>query len=74
MQSDRPSTLERAFTLARTGAFRSKSEIAKALWREGYRLDDLAQLTGPTMTRQLRALCRESQGRSGAPTSSGLSS
>lgn len=57
MQSNKPTALERAFSLARTGAFKSRSDISKALKREGYLLDDLAQLTGPTLSRQLRAIC-----------------
>ncbi len=61
MQSDRPTTLERAFSLAESGAYRSKAEIARALWQEGYRLDDLAQLSGPTMSKQLRTICQTSR-------------
>jgi hypothetical protein len=61
MQSDRPTTLERAFALARTGEFRSKGEIAKALSREGFSVDELRQLHGISLSRQLKEICRASR-------------
>lgn len=51
-----PTTLERAFTLARSGDFVTVEEIRAQLKRE--RFDQVeAHLTGPSITRQLRALC-----------------
>lgn len=63
MQSNRPTTLERAFTLAGTGQFGTKGEIAKAMAREGFSIDELRQLHGNSLSRQLKALCRESRGQ-----------
>jgi len=54
MQS--PTTLERAFALARSGSCSSVSDIRLALKRE--RFDQVeAHLAGPSLGRQLRALC-----------------
>ncbi len=48
--------IERAFTLARSGKFKSTSEIKSALKAEGY---DIATLTGSTLLKQLRGLIAE---------------
>jgi hypothetical protein len=50
----RPTTLERAFALARTGDYEGVSKIREQLKAEGY---DLLQLAGPTLARQLREVC-----------------
>ncbi len=52
--TDRPTTLERAFELARTGEYARVSDIRAQLKTEGYTLH---QLEGPTLVRQLRDLC-----------------
>lgn len=50
----RPTTLERAFELARTGDYLGIAEIRAQLKAEGY---SLGQLEGPSLMRQLRELC-----------------
>jgi hypothetical protein len=51
-----PSTLERAFELARSGECASTAEIRLRLKRE--RCDSVdAHLQGPSINRQLRLLC-----------------
>jgi hypothetical protein len=50
---DRPTKLERAFQLARSGKVRSISEIQLALKREGFGALDGA---GPSLSRQLRKI------------------
>jgi hypothetical protein len=51
-----PSTLERAFALARSGSYDNVNAIRAQLKRE--RFDQVeAHLAGPSLTRQLRALC-----------------
>jgi hypothetical protein len=55
-----PTTLERAFALARSGRCASVQEIRAALKRE--RFDNVeAHLSGPSLARQLRALCDEAR-------------
>ena len=53
----RPTTLERAYELARTGEFNHPSEIQSRLKEEGY-FDAEAQMIGPMLRRDLRFLCR----------------
>ncbi|WP_420472171.1 MULTISPECIES: hypothetical protein [unclassified Brevundimonas] len=55
--------LERAFELARTGLYRSRSEIARAMEKDGYTMADVNQLEGTALTRQLNGLCREAMAR-----------
>jgi hypothetical protein len=51
-----PSTLERAFTLARSGEFASVNEIRQRLKAE--RFDQIeGHLAGPSINKQLRLLC-----------------
>ena len=58
MTSNRPTTLERAYELARSGRCRTVGEIKQALASEGYdRIQD--SLYGPTLTAALRKLCQE---------------
>jgi hypothetical protein len=51
-------SLERAFQLARTGLYSSVEEIKKQLRAEGF---STAQVTGGTLSRQLKALIREAR-------------
>ncbi len=56
----RPSTLERAFELARSGECSNTSEIRQRLKQE--RHDQVeAHLQGPSISRQLRLLCEQSR-------------
>jgi hypothetical protein len=55
-----PSTLERAFQLARSGEFSSTAEIRTRLKRERCEAVD-AHLQGPSINRQLRLLCEEAR-------------
>ena len=58
MSNHRPTTLERAYELARGGACRTVGEIKQALQSEGFeRIQD--SLYGPTLTSALRKLCQE---------------
>lgn len=58
MTSIRPTTLERAYQLAREGRCRTVSDIKQALSSEGYdRIQDA--LYGPRLSADLRKLCRE---------------
>jgi hypothetical protein len=56
----RPTTLERAFELARTGEYGGIDEIRDVLQAEGY---TLSQLDGPSLRNQLRKLCVEAKGK-----------
>jgi len=54
----RPTTLERAYELAREGRCRTVSDIKQALSAEGFeRIQDA--LYGPTLSAALRKLCQE---------------
>lgn len=54
----RPTTLERAYQLAESGACRTVSDVKQALQSEGYdRIQD--SLYGGTITSALRKLCQE---------------
>ncbi len=48
-------SLERAFELARSGACANLDEVRKRLKAEGYAGQ---QIEGPSLTRQIRELCR----------------
>lgn len=52
------SALERAFELARSGAFATVSDVKRALRAEGYGDE---QVTGPQLRRQLREIILNSQ-------------
>jgi hypothetical protein len=55
-EMSQPTTLERAFALARSGRCHSVQDIRLALKRE--RFDHVeAHLAGPSLARQLRTLC-----------------
>lgn len=54
----RPTTLERAYQLARSGECATVSDIRDRLKRE--RFESIAgQISGRTLTEELRRLCRE---------------
>jgi len=53
----RPSTIERAYQLARGGECRNVEDIRRTLMAEGFE-GVAAHLTGPTIRRALVALCR----------------
>ncbi len=56
--SFRPTTLERAYQLAASGACRTVSDVKQALQAEGFeRIQD--SLYGGTITSALRKLCQE---------------
>jgi hypothetical protein len=54
----RPTTLERAFSLARSGEYASLTEIRAQLNAEGYAA---GQLEGPQLLKQLRTLCENAR-------------
>jgi hypothetical protein len=56
-----PTTLERAFALARSGSCATVSDIRLMLKRERYDQVE-AHLAGPSLSRQLRALCDQAKG------------
>jgi hypothetical protein len=56
--SHRPTELERAFTLARSGDYEGLDAVRKQLKAEGY---SGHQIEGPTLVRQLRELCLASK-------------
>lgn len=56
--TSRPTTLERAFTLARTGEYAGLSEIRAQLRAEGF---PMQQLEGPSLMKQLRDLCAKAR-------------
>lgn len=55
-----PSTLERAFELARSGEYAGVHEIRLQLKRERFESVE-AHLAGPSINRQLKALCEEAR-------------
>lgn len=56
----RPTTLERAFEMARSGEFDSTKAIARSLGQEGY--DQVAaHLSGPAIKKTLALLCIQSR-------------
>lgn len=65
--SGRPSTLERAFELARSGEYASASEIRRQLKAEGYQDAD-KQLYGQSIVSQLRKICIEAKRRDSTGT------
>jgi hypothetical protein len=56
--TSRPTALERAFSLARSGDYSGVSEIRAQLKAEGY---SLLQMEGPSLQRQLREICIEAK-------------
>ena len=57
------STLERAFALAKTGEYPGVGELRAQLKAEGY---SMAQLEGPSLLKQLRAVCVAARSPDGA--------
>jgi hypothetical protein len=55
-----PTTLERAFALARSGDCANVNDIRQRLKKERFDQVD-AHLAGPAIARQLRALCEEAR-------------
>jgi hypothetical protein len=52
----RPTTIERAYAIAKSGMVTTAAEIVSMLAREGYP-DGRAQLSGPAIRKRLRELC-----------------
>ena len=57
-----PTSLERAFELARTGKYSKVSEIVDVLESEHF---DITQLEGPLLRKRVRELCDESKKKVG---------
>ncbi len=55
-----PTTLERAFALARSGSCAGLIDIRRTLKREGY-VQVEGHLAGPSVGRQLRNLCLDAR-------------
>ncbi len=58
--NQRPTTLERAYELARSGQCAGVADIREALKRENC-LDIMGQLYGPTTQKQLSRICKEAR-------------
>jgi hypothetical protein len=59
-----PTAIERAFDLARSGEYARVSEITDQLKKEDL---STAQITGPSLIAQLRAICTEAQTKAANP-------
>lgn len=57
----RLTALERAFELAKSGEYATVSEVTKQLKAEGF---SISQITGPSLSKQLRELCTAAQPKS----------
>lgn len=66
----RPTLIERAYEMARSGDHASTPSIQKALRQEDY-LDAEGHLSGKALRLELNALCREAQGRPPLPLPGG---
>lgn len=67
--SRKPTLIERAFVIARSGAVISKTELSAQLGREGY--DGVnGALSGKAIGRQIAQLIREARSGSAAPAAS----
>jgi hypothetical protein len=64
--TSRPSTIERAYQLARTGEYASVSDLKKQLSRESYG-DAEAQLYGPMIKSELQKLMKAAHAATHAP-------
>jgi hypothetical protein len=58
--------IERAFQMAKSGDYRARSEVSKAMSKEGFTIGECEQLTLPSLSRQLNDLCRASYRGEGA--------
>jgi hypothetical protein len=56
MRDNRPTLMERAYQLARSGKVSGPAEIKDQLSAEGYS-DVIAHISGPTLLADLRRLC-----------------
>ncbi|HYD45216.1 MAG TPA: hypothetical protein VEA79_08130 [Phenylobacterium sp.] len=56
MTTFRPTALERAFELAKSGDYATVSEVTRQLKAEGFAT---SQITGPSLGKQLRELCAQ---------------
>jgi len=63
--SSTKSPLERAFELAANGPFRTVEEIRRRLKAEGY---SSSQLSGPSLTKQLKDVMQRREERRAKPT------
>lgn len=61
----RPTQLERAFELARSGTCQNVTEIKSKLLEEGYSVD---QVSGPKLVKQLRELSTLAAATAAEPT------
>ena len=61
LMDDRPTTMERAYQLAKSGECVGVANIIDRLRAEGY-TDAPAQIFGPTLTADLRRLCVKARG------------
>lgn len=64
--SSQPTTIERAYELARSGTCTNITDIEKALKREGFSSVE-AHLHGSSIRSGLRQLCAEARKRRGSP-------
>jgi hypothetical protein len=64
----RPTTVERAYQLAKSGGFSGATEIKARLRAEGY-MDADAQIYGPTLRSDLRRLCLAARVKEGGELS-----
>jgi len=62
--AQRPTTLERAFELARTGEYAGISDIRARLIEEGF-ANAAGQLYGRSLVSQLKKICAESRAARG---------
>lgn len=67
----RPTALERAFELARSGKHQGVDAIKKALRAEDYRAEEIAQIVGQTLFTQLRKLIAEGSSQRQPVTATG---
>jgi hypothetical protein len=58
--SGKPTTIARAFELARTGAIANLEELVRALKGEGYEQVEAHLRCSPSLNRELRSICRNS--------------
>lgn len=65
-KQDRPTTIERAFELARSGQCNNVPEIAATLKRERFEAVD-AHLAGPSIRQSLRSSCVSARTKDATP-------
>jgi hypothetical protein len=57
--------IARAYELARAGSIANIGELVGCLKREGYELVEVHLRSSPTLTRQLRSLCKDAWSAAG---------